>query len=59
MGLLLHEHYLLLIVAKTREVAVVSPVKELAALVGAFAGKQIALVVAIEMNLERFVSGAS
>jgi len=44
--LLLHEHRLVLVVTKPSEVAVVGPIEEFAALVGAFAGEQVALVVA-------------
>jgi hypothetical protein len=58
MGLLLQEHHLILIVAEASEVAVVRPVKELAALVGTFAWKQIALVVTVKVHLERLISGA-
>ena len=49
--LLLEEHDLPLIVAQAGEVAVVGPVEELLALVGP-AGEQVALVVAVEMDLE-------
>jgi hypothetical protein len=41
-----------LIEAKAREVAVIGPIKELAALIGAFIGEEFALVVAVEVHLE-------
>jgi len=44
--LLLQEHRLPLFVTKAGKVAVVSPIEELAALVRAFAGEKIALVIA-------------
>jgi hypothetical protein len=47
MGFLLQEHHLVLVVTKAGEVAIVGPIKELAALVGAVAGQQAALIVAI------------
>jgi hypothetical protein len=52
MRLLLHEHHFVLVVTQPGEVAVVSPVKELVAWVGALGGEQVALVVAVKMNLE-------
>ncbi len=55
--LLLQEHRLPLIVAKAREVAVIGPVEEFAALVRALAGEEVALVVAVEMNLEVLAGG--
>ena len=55
--LLLHEHRLPLLVAKAGEVAVVGPVEEFAALVRALAGEQVALVVAVEVNLEGLAGG--
>ena len=55
--LLFHEHRLVLIVTQPGEVAVIGPVKELAALVGALAGEKITLVVAVEMHLEALAAG--
>src|SRR5438132_7165886 len=52
MRLLLHEHCLVLVVAQPGEVAVVGPVEELATLVRALAGEELALVVAVEVHLE-------
>ena len=40
MRLLLHEHHLVLVVPQAGEVAIVRPIEELAALVGAVAGKK-------------------
>src|SRR5215467_4717695 len=57
MRLLLHEHSLPILVAKTGKVAVVGPVKELATLVRALTGEKIALVVTVEMNPEGFARG--
>src|SRR5438034_1247923 len=57
MGLLFQENGLPLLVAQTREVAVIGPVEELAALVGTLAGEKIALVVAVEVNLEVLAGG--
>ena len=57
MRLLFHEHSLPLVVAKTGKVAVVGPVEELAALVGALAGEKIALVIAVEVDLEGLAAG--
>ena len=57
MRLLLHEHRLPLLVAKAGKVAVVGPVEEFAALVRALARKQVALVVAVEVNLESLAGG--
>src|SRR5262245_52971843 len=57
MRLLLHEHGLPLVVAQAREVAVVGPVEEFAALVRTPAGKKIALVVAVEMDPEGLAGG--
>ena len=57
MRLLLHEHCLPLVVAKAREVAVIGPIEEFAALVRALAGEEVALVVAVEMNLEVLAGG--
>src|ERR1700677_3923239 len=54
--LLLEEDHLPLVVAQAREVAVVGPVEELAALVVA-SGEKITLVVAVEVDLERFSVG--
>jgi hypothetical protein len=51
-GLLLQKYRLPLLIAKTSEVAVISPVEEFASLVWPLAGKEVALIVAIEMNLE-------
>ena len=51
-GLLLQEDRLPLFVAKTGQIAVIGPVEKLAALVGALAGEQLALVVAVEVNVE-------
>ena len=55
--LLLQEHRLPLVVAQAGQVAVVGPVEELAALVRALAGEQVALVVAVEVNLEGLAGG--
>ena len=57
MRLLFHEDRLPLVVAKSGEVAVVGPVEELAALVGALAGEKVALIVAVEVNLEVLPGG--
>ena len=50
--LLLHEHCLPLLIAKPGEVAVIGPVEEFAALIRPLAGKQIALIVAVEVYPE-------
>ena len=52
MRLLLHEDHFVLIIAQAGEVAVVSPVKELVTLIGTLGGQELALVIAIEMDLE-------
>ena len=57
MRLLFHEDRLPLVVAKSGEVAVVGPVEEFAALVGALAGEKVALVVTVEVNLEVLSGG--
>ena len=57
MRLLLQEHRLPLLVAQAGKVAVVGPVEELAALVRALAGEQVALVVAVEVNPEGLAGG--
>ena len=54
---LLHEHRLPLLVAEPGEVAVIGPVEEFAALVRSLAGKDVALVVAVEVDLEGLASG--
>ena len=54
---LLHEYSLPLLVAKAGKIAVVGPVEEFAALVGALAGEKIALVVTIEVDFEVFPGG--
>ena len=51
-GFLFHEYGLPLLVAKAGKVAVIRPVEELTALVRTLAAQQVALVVAVEMNLE-------
>ena len=56
-GLLFQEDGLPLVVAKTGKVAVVGPVEEFAALVGALAGEKVALIVAVEVNLEVLAGG--
>ena len=57
MGLLFHEYSLPLLVAKAGKIAVVGPVEEFAALVGALAGEKVALVVAVEVDLEVLAGG--
>jgi hypothetical protein len=52
MRLLLHEHHFVLVVMQSGEVAIVGPVKELVARVGALGGEQVALVVAVKVDLE-------
>src|SRR5437762_14196555 len=52
MRLLLHKDSLPLVVAQPCKVAVIGPVEEFAALCWTLAGKKIALVIAIKMNLE-------
>jgi hypothetical protein len=57
---LLHENGLILIIAKAGEIAIVGPIEEFVALVRPLASENIALVVAIEMNLEGpFASGVT
>ena len=56
-GALLHEHDLPAVVAQAGEVAVVGPVEELLALARARAGKHVALVVAVEVDLEGLAGG--
>src|ERR1700693_27707 len=53
---LLHEHRLVLVVAEACEVAVIGPVIKFVALVGSLAGKQVALVVAVEVHLVGLVT---
>ena len=57
MGILHHERRLPLLITQAGQVAVVGPVEELAALVRASAGEQIALVVAVEVNPEGLAGG--
>src|ERR1700730_937338 len=54
---LLHEHGLVLVIAQPGEVAVVGPIEELAALARALAGKEVALIVAVEVHLEARAAG--
>src|SRR6516164_3516899 len=54
---LLHEHRLPLLVAEPGEVAVVGPVEEFATLVRPLAGKNVALVVAVEVDPEGLAGG--
>src|SRR5262249_26976565 len=49
---LFHEYDFVLIVAKAGQIAVVGPVEKFTTLVSAFARKQIALVVAVQVHLE-------
>ena len=57
MRLLLEEDRLPLVVAQAGEVAVVGPIEELAACVLTLAGQQVALIIAVEMNLEGLAGG--
>src|SRR5215510_12641706 len=52
MCLLFHEHHFVLVIAKAGQVAIISPVKEFSPLVWTLAGKQLALIITVEVNLE-------
>src|SRR4029079_8800805 len=56
-SLLLHEYSLPLLVAKAGKIAVVRPVEKFAALIDALAGKKVALVVTVEVDLEVLATG--
>ena len=58
MGLLLHEHHLVLVEPQASEVTVVRPVEELATLVGGPACEYDPLVIAIKVHLEGLVACA-